>query len=149
MKVRESQHDQIHVFDLDGEVDLQNARALRSLFQSKADRHCPVLFLDLSAVSFIDSTGIAALIEYLGNATEFGGKFCIAGMSDHVRNIFQIVQLHKAISMFNNLDEAKAALRSDAVPTPVQPLSDTGDGISRNTQVRPEIDPAVFADNRS
>ena len=123
MKVRETRHDRIHVLHLEGEIDLHQAGSLRKVLQVTVDGHCPALFLDLSAVPYIDSTGIAVLIEYLRDATAFGGQFCITGVSDHVRGIFDIVQLHKAIPIFASVDEAKVALRNDStLGAPAQPL---------------------------
>jgi anti-anti-sigma regulatory factor len=78
--------------------------------QMKAARRCPALILDLSGVSYIDSTGLALIIEYLRDAEAFGGYFVLAGLTDPVRHIFDIVQLNKAVPIFRDLDEAKAKL---------------------------------------
>jgi anti-anti-sigma factor len=79
MKFRESRHQHCHVFHLSGDIDMHRAPALRALFAVKVEQRCPALVLDFSAVDFVDSTGIAVLIEYLRDATAFGGLFCIGG----------------------------------------------------------------------
>lgn len=122
MKLRESRHDQIDVFHFEGEIDLHYAPALRSIFGAKAKARCPALVADLSGVDFIDSTGIAVLIEYLRATAESGAQFCIAGPTQPVRYVFEIVQLEKAVPIFSSLDEAIARLRSGRMPPPAEPL---------------------------
>ena len=122
MKLRESRLRDVHLFRLGGEIDLHYAPALRALFQAKASQRCPALVVDLSGVPFIDSTGIAAFLEYLRDATVFGGKFCLAAPTRHVRHVFEIVRLDKALPIFNTAAAAIAALEKDAVPVPAQPL---------------------------
>jgi len=122
MRFRESRHDHACVFHLEGEIDLHYAPALRALFEAKAKARCRALLADLSAVTFIDSTGISVLLEYLRDATEFDGQFCIAAPTAHVRMVFEIVQLEKALPIFDSVSEAVAAMRTGSVPWPVQPL---------------------------
>jgi anti-sigma B factor antagonist len=122
MKLRESRHDNVDVFHLAGEIDLHYAPALRGLLHAKATQHCPALVVDLSEVPFIDSTGISVLIEYLRDASDFGGQFCLAAPTTHVRDVFEIVQLRKALTIFESVDEALAAFANGVVPTPAVSL---------------------------
>lgn len=122
MKVIESRHARFQVFHIEGEIDLHYAPALRALFQKKIDRRCRTLVLDMTAVPFIDSTGLAVLLEYLRDAAAFGGKLYVAGLSDHVRHVFEIVRLDKALCLFPDVDAAKKAMSSDALPEVPEPL---------------------------
>ena len=122
MKLREAQRWHVDVFHLAGEIDLHYAPALRALFQVKARQRCPALVVDLSEVSFIDSTGISVLLEYLRDASEFDGKLCLAAPTDHVRTVFEIVQLQKAVPIFATAKEAAAALCNGTVVERTEPL---------------------------
>ncbi len=122
MRFRECRHTNVCVFHLQGEIDLHYAAPLRSLFEAKAKAHCPSLVVDLSGVGFIDSTGIAVLIEYLRDAAEFDGLFCVAAPTEHVRTVFEIVQLEKAMPIFDTVEAAITANRSGSMPRPAQPL---------------------------
>ena len=122
MKLHESRHRNVDIFHLEDEIDLHYAPALRALFQAKANRRCPALVVDLSRVPFIDSTGIAVLLEYLRDASDFGGKFCVAGPTDHVRHVFEIVKLQKSLPVFESTADAIAAVNNDDLPAPIQPL---------------------------
>jgi anti-sigma B factor antagonist len=122
MKLHESRQRNVDVFHLEDEIDLHYAPALRALFRAKASQRCPALVVDLSGVPFIDSTGIAVLLEYLRDASEFGGKFCLAAPTDHVRHVFEIVRLHESVPVFKSTTTAIAAVSNDNVPAPIQPL---------------------------
>ena len=122
MRLRECRHDDVCVFQLEGEIDLHYAPALRALFEAKAKAHCHALAIDLSGVSFIDSTGISVLLEYLRDAGEFGGQFCIAAPTDDVRTVFEIVQLGRALPIFDNVSAAISAMRNRCMPAPAEPL---------------------------
>lgn len=122
MKLRESREGDVDVFHLEDEIDLHYAPALRALFQAKAHQRCPALIVDLSGVPFIDSTGIAALLEYRRDAAAFGGEFCIAAPTDHVRHVFEIVRLHEAFPIFESTAAAITAMANDTMPHPVHQL---------------------------
>jgi anti-sigma B factor antagonist len=122
MKLHESRQRNVDIFHLEDEIDLHYAPSLRARFQAKASQRCPALVVDLSGVPFIDSTGIAVLLEYLRDASGFGGKFCIAGPTDHVRHVFEIVKLEKSLPVFDSTAAAIAAIRHDDLPAPVPPL---------------------------
>jgi len=81
MRLKESHEDGVVIFALSGAIDLHYAPTLRSLFQSKLNERCPALIVDLSAVDFIDSTGLATLIEYHRDAGAHGGIFSLAGIN--------------------------------------------------------------------
>ena len=122
MKLHESRERDVAIFHLEDEIDLHYAPALRSLFQAKAHQRCPALVVDLSGVPFIDSTGIAVLLEYLRDASDFGGKFCVAAPTDHVRHVFEIVRLDEVLPIFESTAAAVTAMANDTMPLPVQPL---------------------------
>lgn len=104
------------------EIDLHYTTRLRELFQRKVEARCAALVLDLTGVKFVDSTGIAVLLEYLRDATKFGEQLCVAGSSDEIRHVFEILRLEKALSAFANLDAAKAALSRGCLPDMPEPL---------------------------
>ena len=108
MRLKESHEDGVVIFALSGAIDLHYAPTLRSLFQSKLNERCPALIVDLSAVDFIDSTGLATLIEYHRDAGAHGGIFSLAGINPNLKAIFDVVQLEKGLAIFPTVAEAKA-----------------------------------------
>ena len=78
---------------LEGEIDLHRSprveRSLASMIKKKPDR----IVVDLSGVTFIDSSGMAVLIRALQNMKEYGGELSLSGLNDHVRPIFETARL--------------------------------------------------------
>lgn len=99
-----------NVLPLEGEIDLhvspQVAASLKGMIEQKPTR----LVVDLSRVSYIDSSGLAVLIEAMQNVEAYGGKFLIAGLQDNVRPIFEMARLDQVFQIFPHVDAAVAAL---------------------------------------
>ena len=72
--------------------------------------------VDLSGVDFIDSTGLATLIEYHRDAGSHGGVFSLAGINPNLKAIFDVVQFDKVLAIFPSVPEAKAAIKRGQVP---------------------------------
>jgi anti-sigma B factor antagonist len=78
---------------LEGEIDLHRSprveRSLASMIKKRPDH----IVVDLSGVTFIDSSGMAVLIRALQDMKEYGGKLSLSGMNDNVRPIFETARL--------------------------------------------------------
>ena len=109
MRLSESAQGDVAIFALEGEIDLHYAPVLRALFKTKLHAKAPALVLDLGKVTYVDSTGLAAIIEYFRDSAEHGGVLCLAGLNDQLRTTFEIVRLDQTIPIFAKVDEAVAA----------------------------------------
>jgi anti-sigma B factor antagonist len=101
--------DPSHVLPLEGEIDLhvspRVAASLNAMIQKKPTR----LVVDLSRVTYIDSSGLAALIEAMQNMESYGGKLILAGLQENVRPIFEIARLDQVFVIFPDVKTALAA----------------------------------------
>jgi anti-sigma B factor antagonist len=101
--------EQPNVLPLEGEIDLhvspEVAESLRTMIAKKPK--CVVV--DLSRVPYLDSSGLAVLIEGMQNAQEYGGKFALAGVQESVQHIFEIARLDQVFQIFPDVDSALAA----------------------------------------
>ena len=122
MRLISDTRDRIRVLALGGEIDLHFAPVLRALLEEKTEVPSEALVLDLSEVIFIDSAGIAVLIEHLRSATRQATRFCIGGMSDAVKQIFEVVCLEKAMPLFETKEEALKAIQKNHIADPPEPL---------------------------
>lgn len=118
MRLKESVEDGIDVFALQGEIDLHYAPVLRTLLQGKVRAETRALLLDLSGVDYIDSSGLATIIEYFRDAAKHAGIVCLVGMNSNLKTTFEIVRLDKAIPSFATTAEAIDALKRGAVLPP-------------------------------
>jgi len=79
---------------LSGVVNIHTATQLRQRLKPfLGDRHQEVR-VDLSRVNFIDSAGIATLVEGLQwSRSDDGRRFVLLGLSENVRDIFELAKL--------------------------------------------------------
>jgi anti-sigma B factor antagonist len=99
--------DRPNVLPLEGEIDLHVSPNVTASLQMMIEKKPPQLVVDLARVSYIDSSGLAALIEGMQNVQEYGGKFALASLQEPVRTIFDIARLDQVFKIF---PDAKAAL---------------------------------------
>lgn len=118
MKLHEYSENGADIMELSGEIDLHYAPVLRSLLAAKTKSRCPALLLDLTGVKFIDSSGLAVLLEYLRDCGKFEGRFFIAGMSQELGWIFETTKLQNVMPLFWKVSDAKAALAANRLPQP-------------------------------
>lgn len=124
MRLKESVEEGVDLLTLGGEIDMHYAPVLRTLLQGKVKSRCPALVVDLKAVSFIDSAGLAAIIEYFRDAADHEGVLCLAGLNETLQTVFEIVRLDKVIPIFPSANEARGALRQGLVQPPCRALFD-------------------------
>jgi len=76
-----------------GKVDIHSSpqlrQALKPLLTAKRKR----ISIDLKQVSFMDSSGIATLVEGLQWSREHGGHFILSGLSQNVQDVFELAKL--------------------------------------------------------
>jgi anti-sigma B factor antagonist len=97
------------ILPLEGEIDLHVspgvAESLRSIVAKKPEQ----VIVDLTKVTYVDSSGLAVLIEGMQNVQEYGGFFALAGMQESVKHIFDIARLDQVFQIFPDVDSARAA----------------------------------------
>ena len=122
MRLLSDTGNQIRVLALGGEIDLPFAPVFRALLEEKREVPGEALVLDLSEVGFIDSSGIAVIIQYLRAATRNRGIFCIGGMSPAVKEIFDVIHLQRAMPLFETREAALQTIAAKRLADPNNPL---------------------------
>jgi anti-sigma B factor antagonist len=110
MQTSEHSDNGLDILTIEGEIDLARSPELRALLQGYAKKRSAALVLDFQGVKYVDSSGLATLVEYVRSAQEYGGKFGIAHVSDRVRTIFDLVRLTEFLPIYPSLAEARTAL---------------------------------------
>ena len=110
MQIEKSDTGGIATLKLSGEIDLHASPALRAELQKCVRSKTPALLLDFSAVEYIDSSGLATLIEYVRESAGFNGRLALCGLQKKVRTIFDLVRLNELFVISGTAGEAAAAL---------------------------------------
>jgi anti-sigma B factor antagonist len=111
--VREFIDDGLHVLQIGGEVDMAQSPALREVLATHVEARRAALLLDFTEVQYIDSSGLATLVEYVQLAAPHGGRLAVGGLNESVRTVFEMVRLGEIFTVRPVLEEARAALRAE------------------------------------
>jgi anti-sigma B factor antagonist len=95
------------VISFEGDMDLQSSPQAREALLDCVGRNRPVL-VDLSRVNYIDSSGVASLVESLQTARKRGSKLVLVSVSETAMRVFKLARLETVFSIFETLDEALA-----------------------------------------
>jgi anti-sigma B factor antagonist len=101
--------DRPNVLPLEGEIDLHVSPNVAEVLQTMIDKKPRQLVIDLTRVTYLDSSALAVLIEAMQNVDAYGGKFAVVGLHDDVRTIFEIANLNQVFQIFPDVDAALAA----------------------------------------
>jgi anti-sigma B factor antagonist len=95
------------VLDVYGEVDLSWSQEVRRQVLD-ALNNAPALAVLLSRVSYIDSSGIAALVEGFQQARARGLRFALVEPSAPVTSVLELARLDRVFPIFATLADAQA-----------------------------------------
>ena len=112
MELLETPEFGLTVLKISGEIDLHASPDLRAKLQAIASGGNPPLLLDMSEVEYIDSSGLATLIEHLNVSQGGQHRMAICGLQPKVNFVFEIVRLHKLFTLFPTVEEGRSYLNS-------------------------------------
>ena len=92
-----------------GEVDLYSSPAMREAILGALSKREPNVVIDLSGVSYMDSSGIATLVEALQASRRVQGRLVLAGLTDRVREVFELARLQSVFDLAPSVDAALAS----------------------------------------
>jgi anti-sigma B factor antagonist len=94
-----------------GELDALNLTSFRFALADLAG--CEALVIDLSDVAFIDSAGLGAIVGGVRRARHSGTRVAVACARPGLAQILHTVGIESIVTVFDTLDEAAAALKSN------------------------------------
>ena len=107
VKISTRQVGDITVIDVSGRITLgEGSSALRDVLRDLTAKGNKKILLNLSDVSYIDSSGIGELVSGFTTVTNHGGVLKLLGLSKRVKDLLQITKLYTVFEVFD--DEATA-----------------------------------------
>jgi anti-sigma B factor antagonist len=97
------------VLPLTGVLDLHVSPTIATLIGDKIKERPSRLVVDVSQVSYVDSSGLAVLINAMRDMEDCGGLFMLAGVQEDVQAILESARLEKFFLIFPTVAEALAA----------------------------------------
>ena len=92
------------VLELNGEVDLHYSPQARKQILQLLKDGCDLL-VDLSAVEYIDSSGVASLVEGYQLAKNDNLRFGLIGVSEAAMQVLQLARLDKVFPIYNSVED--------------------------------------------
>ncbi|HEY8161972.1 MAG: STAS domain-containing protein [Methylocystis sp.] len=87
-------------------LDAHNSNELKERILRTLEEGGRRLVVDLSAVKFIDSSGLGALLSGYKNANQRSGSFILSGLQPRVRSMFELTRLNRVFEIYPGLEEA-------------------------------------------
>ncbi len=111
MRIRTRFQEGVAVVSIEGDVDMYTSPELRSALSELTGERVPRIVLDLGAVPFMDSSGIATLVQTLKEARPYGGEVRLAAPG---KNVLRILELSNLMALFPIHGSVEEALRGEA-----------------------------------
>lgn len=91
-----------------GDVDLNCSRDLQSHLRRAMEGKPKLVIVDLTKVPYMDSSGVATLVEAMQIARKQSTKLVLCALQDKVRSIFEIARLDRVFTIVGDLETASA-----------------------------------------
>jgi anti-sigma B factor antagonist len=106
IKVTSETKDGATIIMPEGDIDLSRSPVLRNSLRQAQNVKPKRLVVDLGLVDYMDSSGVATLVEALQIARRNNTRMVLCGMKDRVRSIFEIARLDTVFTIAPTRDAA-------------------------------------------
>jgi len=90
------------------DIDMSRSPQLRNALRGVQNDRPRKIVVDLTRVGYMDSSGLATLVEAMRSAGQNGWQLIICGLNPRVRAIFEIARLQSFFTIVPTRDEALA-----------------------------------------
>lgn len=104
-------HDEnILVITLAGSLSVDAIPEIQATLQKASSEQLPFphLIMDMSEINYLDPAMLGLLVEVHSQYEKANAYFAIGGMTDEVRTLLELMQVHTIIDLYPNIDTAKA-----------------------------------------
>lgn len=90
---------------LTGDIDMECSPDLRVAMKEIILEKIPQIVIDMSSVSYMDSSGVATLVEVLQQVKRYKGRLILIGLQSRVRSVFEIARLTDIFEIYGDSSE--------------------------------------------
>lgn len=95
-------------------LDGTTAKTLHEMVRQALDADVQVVLVDCAAVTFIDSSGLGALVLALKMSRAAGCRFCLCAINQQVDMLFKLTDTHQVFDIYPDRTAFEAAIATDA-----------------------------------
>lgn len=101
--------EKVTIFDLSGDIDLASSPQLRkALLRELRELRIPRVVLNLGSVRYMDSSGVASLVEALKASRDTGSRLILFGLNSAIREVLQLSKLLRIFEITDTEEQAVA-----------------------------------------
>ncbi|MEZ5301891.1 MAG: STAS domain-containing protein [Verrucomicrobiales bacterium] len=104
--LQEQSHNGAHVIALNGEADLASEPVIRAAVRRCIDGDTPLLVVDFSGTTFVNTPVWALMVEYYQHTLKSGKAMALAGLNGRPLTSFETVRIGDFIDCYPTVDEA-------------------------------------------
>lgn len=93
-----------------GILDGTQVNHLRQEINQAVTANTDIVLIDLENVTFMDSSGLGALVIALKTVRTAGGKLFLCAINDQVKMLFQLTSMDRVFEIFPSRDEFERAV---------------------------------------
>ena len=110
MKILTRRMDKTTILDITGDIDLAHSTEVRKMVLLEIrENRTPRVILNLREVNYIDSSGVASLVEGLKASRDVGSRLILFGLSPIAHEVLQLSRLLKIFEIYDTEDMALQA----------------------------------------
>ena len=110
MEISARRMDKTTILDISGDIDLAHSGEVRRIILLEfRDKRTPRVILNLLKVNYIDSSGVASLVEGLKASRDVGSRLILFGLSPIAHEVLQLSRLLKIFEIYDTEEKALAA----------------------------------------
>ena len=99
MDIQVDKTNNVHLVILEGEININNSMELQKVLDELIDSGSRQILVDFDKVIFIDSSGLAVLINTVSNLQEDNGHLRLCNVNRKIKGIFEITKIHKIMDI--------------------------------------------------
>ena len=110
MQISTRRLDKTAILDISGDIDLAHSTEVRRMVLLEfRENRTPKVILNLRNVNYIDSSGVASLVEGLKASRDVGSRLILFGLSPIAHEVLQLSRLLKIFEIYDTEDMALQA----------------------------------------
>jgi len=90
-----------------GDIDMSRSPELRLTLRSENEKKPGRLVVNLAKVGYMDSSGLATLVECMRMAKQNGTEMILCGMNERVKAIFDIARLDQFFTILPTIEDVE------------------------------------------
>ncbi|MCF7878149.1 MAG: STAS domain-containing protein [Candidatus Omnitrophica bacterium] len=106
MKISEDKKNDIMAVSVSGEINIDTSPDLRKAFDQYAKQGIKKVIIDCANLTYIDSSGLATLIELMQRLKKIKGELKICNLAEKVKSVFEVTKLDKLFDICSNQEQA-------------------------------------------